>query len=143
MAQQRKNPYPRNNFSIVADYLEEIALLLANERGLFPITEENGGYQDIPITNKVAQSLSVPEKAVSASIFIEADAATTKKENIIRIKENGASPTTESGQLWGHKEKFHPAGKPLLEKLRFIGIQNDRTHYLRVQYYATGQDTVG
>ena len=139
MLGQQRNPYPRQNFAIVADYLEEIALILANERGFIPISEGDRGYEDIDVDNRGVQPLTVPELAVSASIFFEADPTATMKDMIVRFKENGTDPTTDSGQYYGHGDIFNPTGKNILDRLRFIGIERGKTTKLRVQYYATAQ----
>lgn len=140
MAEQKKNPYPRKNFTIIADYLEEIALILANERGLAPISEQDNGYEDIDVDDQDVKPLTVPDSAVSASIFFEADPSATNKDCIIRFKENGADPAIDSGQGWGHKDIFNPTGKDVLDNLKFIGVEAGKTHKLRVQYYATVQE---
>jgi hypothetical protein len=138
MAEQRKNPYPRKNFSIVADYLEEIALILGKERGLEPINDENG-YEDVKINGREAISLKVPENAVSASIYVEAEEPTKSKDIIIRFKENGDKPTSKSGQALEHKAILKPVGKNILDSLKFIGIEEKKKHTLRVQYYQSVQ----
>lgn len=139
MAEQKKNPYPRKNFAVVADYLEEIALILANERGLVPIDETENGYEDIDVDDQNVQQLTVPDDAVSASIFFEADPTATVKDIVVRFKENGADPATDSGQYYGHGDIFNPTGKNILDNLRFIGTEAGKTTKLRVQYYQTAQ----
>lgn len=142
MAFQGKNPYPRGNFAIIADYLEEIALILANERGLFPVSSEENGNQDIEVTATAVVSLDVPINAVSGSIFFEADPITlaTDREIIVRFNENGADPTKDTGRSWGHRDIFNPTGVEVLKNLRFIGVGTDKVHKLRIQFYQTAQE---
>ena len=139
MADQKKNPYPNLNSAIILDYLEQLVLLVSKEKGLVAISEANGGYEDLQINDAMAYALTVPVDAVSASIFFEADPTTADQSCIIRFKENGTDPTGNSGQGFGHKDIFNPAGKSTLDMLRFIGIEAGKTHTIRVQYFTTTQ----
>lgn len=129
----RGNPYPHRNFSQLEDFLEEITLLLSHEKGLNPISEAQGGYEDIVV------NADVPPEAVSGSLFFEIDETSSHRDIAIRFKENGSMPTATKGQGVGHKDIFNPRGKQLLEQLRFIGIEADKSHTIRVQYYKTSQ----
>jgi hypothetical protein len=139
MANQKKNPYPHNNFSILMDYVEELVLLSANERGLIPISEEDDGYQDLVVDHSEVKNLTVPDNAVSATIMVEADDSSTSKGRVIRYKKNGIDPTDSSGFGLGDNDIYEPAGKVNLDNLRFIGIEDGKSHTLRIQYYKTAQ----
>ena len=139
MANQKKNPYPHNNFSILMDYVEELVLLSANERGLIPISEEVDGYQDLVVDHSEVKNLTVPDDAVSATIMVEADDSSTSKGRVVRYKKNGTDPTDSSGFGLGDNDIYEPAGKVNLDNLRFIGIEDGKSHTLRIQYYKTAQ----
>ena len=139
MANQKKNPYPHSNFSILMDYVEELVLVSTNERGLVPIAEEDNGYEDLVVDHSEVKSLTVPDDAVSATIMIEADPSITEKGRVIRYKSNGTDPTDSSGFGLGDNDIYEPAGKLNLDNLRFIGIPDGKNHTLRVQYYKSAQ----
>ena len=141
MANQKKNPYPHNNFSILMDYVEELVLIAANERGLVPIAEEDEGYQDLVVDQSEAKSLTVPDEAVSATIMVEAAEGTASMKRVVRYKKNRADPTDSSGFGLGDNDIYEPAGKLNLDSLRFIGIEEGKSHTLRIQYYETAQKT--
>lgn len=142
MANQKKNPYPHGNFSILMDYVEELVLVSTNERGLVPIAEDDDGYQDLVVDHSEVKSLTVPDEAVSATIMVEADEEATSMKRVVRYKKNGTDPTDSSGFGLGDNDIYEPAGKANLDNLRFIGIEDSKSHTLRVQYYKTAQEIV-
>jgi len=73
MYNTKKSPYPHGNYATTEDFLEEIVLVLGNERGKNPILESKGGYEDITVDDTTIEPLTVPIGAVSATISIEAD----------------------------------------------------------------------
>jgi len=115
-------------------------LVTTNERGLVPISEEDGGYEDLVVDHSEVKNLTVPDEAVSATIMVEAanDAASMKR--VVRYKKNGTAPTDSSGFGLGDNDIYEPAGKANLESLGFIGIEDGKSHTLRVQYYKTAQE---
>lgn len=138
MSRQRKNPYPNRNFSVVADYLEELVLWNSGEKGRKPIEESENGYEDVAVTDQEAVSLTVPENAISGEIHVEAD----QSGNVlraIRYKMNGTAPTLSSGMILGDGDTIEVYGKENLEAFQVIGIEADKSHVLRVQYYQTIQ----
>ena len=139
MANQKKNPYPHSNFSILMDYMEELVLIAANERGLIPIAEEDDGYEDLVVDDSEVKNLTVPDNAVSATIMVEADESAASKVRVVRYKTNGTDPTDSSGFGLGDNDIYEPTGKTNLDNLRFIGIEDGKSHTLRIQYYKTAQ----
>ena len=124
---------------MVADYLEEIALLLSKERPLQPIPESEGGYEDISVDYRAVQKLTVPAEAVSALIVLEADENTRRPSTAIRYKFNGTPPTRTKGLSKGHMDTEHFVGFDTLNALGFISVEANRTHWVRVQYFRTTQ----
>ncbi len=135
----QKNPYPHQNIGILLNYIEELVLISAKERGLIPIPERQGGYQDLKVLSSKAQSLRIPEEAVSATIMVEADQTIFQKNRAIRFKENGAIPTSNSGFALGDNDIYTIVGKDNLTNFNVIGIEESKTHFLRIQYYKTAQ----
>ncbi|HEY9084014.1 MAG TPA: hypothetical protein VIN73_11820 [Vicingaceae bacterium] len=135
----KNNPYPHQNFASTEDYLEELILWTSGERGRIPIDENNGGYEDLEVDDTEAKTLTVPEAAVSAAVFFEVDASATNKARALRYKENGTAPTAASGQAFGDGDVLELFGKTSLTNFKVIGIEAEKTHTLRVQYYQTAQ----
>jgi hypothetical protein len=135
----KNNPYPHQNFASTEDYLEELILWTSGERGRIPIDEDNDGYEDLEVDDTEAKPLTVPEGAVSASVFFEVDASATNKLRALRYKENGTDPTANSGQAFGDGDVLELFGKTSLDNFKVIGIEAGKTHILRVQYYKTVQ----
>lgn len=135
----KNNPYPHQNFASTEDYLEELILWTSGERGRIPIDENNNGYEDLEVDDTEAKALTVPEGAVSASVFFEVDASATNKTRALRYKENGTGPTAASGQAFGDGDVLELFGKTSLDNFKIIGIEAGKTHTLRVQYYKTAQ----
>lgn len=135
----KNNPYPHQNFASTEDYLEELILWTSGERGRLPIEEANDGYEDLTVEDSEAKQLTVPDDAVSASIFFEVDASATNKARALRYKENGTAPTANSGQPFGDGDVLELFGKTSLDNFQVIGIEAGKSHVLRVQYYKTAQ----
>jgi len=131
------NPYPNGNSTTIADFLEQLVLLVSHEIGSIPITG-NEGYQDVPISNEVI-SLNVPENAVSATIFIEG--SNNSNNALIRYKENGGDPTVNSGFEFYHRDIIRRSGRETLKQIRIIGLSNDSNSFLRIQFDKTAQKT--
>lgn len=138
MSWQQKAPYPRGNSATILNYLEELVLISANERGLVPIQENEDGYEDINIAFAKAEKLNVPEQAVSAMIVVETEAS-AKNRRAIRFKENGSDPTSKSGIGLGDNDIYTIAGYLNLTQFRCIATEDNVTHTLRVQYYKSAQ----
>ena len=134
-----KNPYPHGNIGILLNYVEELVLINAKERGLIPIPEEQSGYQDLKVLSTKGQHLHVPEEAVSATIMVEADQTAFQKNRVIRFKENGTAPALNSGFALGDNDIYELIGKENLKNFSVIGIEESKTHFLRIQYYKTAQ----
>ncbi len=135
----KKNPYSHQNFAPTEDYLEELMLWTSGERGRIAIDEINNGYQDLTVDNTEMKSLTVPDDAVSASVFFEVDDTTITKARALRYKENGTAPTAISGQPLGDGDVLELFGKTILLNFKVIGIEAGKNHILRVQYYKTSQ----
>lgn len=135
----KKNPYPHQNFATTEDYLEELMLWTSGERGRIPIEETNDGYEDLTVDDTEAKSLSVPDNAVSATVFFEIDATATNKARAIRYKESGTAPTADSGLPFGDGDVLELFGKTSLDNFQVIGIETGKSHILRIQYYQTAQ----
>ena len=135
----KKNPYPHSNFARTEDYLEELLLWNSGERGRLTIPENENGYEDISVSHSEAKALTVPEKAVSAEIHIEADDTASKPSRVVRYKHNGTTPTSNSGKSLGDSDVIEVFGKANLDAFKVIGIENGKSHFLRVQYYKTVQ----
>lgn len=135
----KNNPYPNQNFASTEDYLEELMLWTSGERGRLPIDEANNGYEDLAVDDSEAKQLTVPDDAVSASIFFEVDTSASNKARALRYKENGTAPTANSGQPFGDGDVLELFGKTSLDNFQVIGIEAGKNHVLRVQYYKTAQ----
>ena len=135
----KQNPYPHQNFASTEDYLEELILWTSGERGRIPIDEGSGGYEDLEVDDSEPQALTIPENAVSASIFFEVDASAINKARALRYKENGTAPTANSGQAFGDGDVLELFGKTSLDNFKVIGIEAGKIHTLRIQYYKTTQ----
>ncbi|WP_010520485.1 hypothetical protein [Aquimarina agarivorans] len=139
MYRDQKTPYPRGNSATILNYLEELILINAKEQGQFPMAEEAGGYQDLEVSGMEVVQLTVPEFAVSALLIVEADVTAKILHRVIRFKENGALPTENSGFGLGDNDAYTIIGKQNLDQFRCIGIEADKKHFLRIQYYKTAQ----
>ena len=135
----KNNPYPNQNFASTEDYLEELMLWTSGERGRLPIDEANNGYEDLAVDDSEAKQLTVPDDAVSASIFFEVDTSASNKARALRYKENGTAPPANSGQPFGDGDVLELFGKTSLDNFQVIGIEAGKNHVLRVQYYKTAQ----
>lgn len=135
----KANPYPHQNFASTEDYLEELMLWTSGERGRIAIDEAGKGYEDLTVDDSQAKGLTVPDDAVSASIFFEVDGSATNKARALRYKENGTAPTANSGQSFGDGDVLELFGKSSLDNFQIIGIEADKSHTLRIQYYKTAQ----
>ncbi len=133
------NPYPNGNFATNLDFLEELILISSAERGKEPIDENDGGYQDIAIDGSSAGALTVPEDAISALIMIEADSSDPNISRVVRFKENGVVPTSNSGFGLGDNDVYTIVGKENLDRFRIVGITQTKEHMLRVQYFKSQQ----
>lgn len=139
MYREQKTPYPRGNSATILNYLEELILINSKEQGQFPISEDNQGYQDLEVMSTEAVKLSVPETAVSALVIVEADATSTRFNRVIRFKENGELPSAQSGFGLGDNDAYTIIGKQNLDNFNAIGMEADKKHMLRIQYYQTAQ----
>ena len=135
----KKNPYPHQNFAQTEDYLEELMLWTSGERGRVAIDEASNGYEDLTVDDSEAKGLTVPDIAVSASVFFEVDGSATNKARALRYKENGTAPTATSGQSFGDGDVLELFGKTSLDNFQVIGIEVGKSHILRIQYYKTSQ----
>lgn len=63
----------------------------------------------------------------------------TDSSAVLRFKENGSAPSINSGFGLGNQDIFELAGSENLKKFKVIGIQNNATPVLRVQFYKTAQ----
>ena len=135
----KRNPYPRNNFARTEDYLEELVLQVSGERGRVAISEEENGYQDLNVNNAGPKSLTVPERTVSAEIHVEADPTSAIATRAIRYKHNGSAPASSSGMALGNGDVIEVFGKDNLDQFMAIGIETGKSHWLRIQYYASAQ----
>ena len=120
----KKNPYPHQNFAQTEDYLEELMLWTSGERGRVAIDEASNGYEDLTVDDSEAKGLTVPDIAISASVFFEVD---------------GTAPTATSGQSFGDGDVLELFGKTSLDNFQVIGIEAGKSHILRIQYYKTSQ----
>ncbi len=135
----KKNPYPHDNYARTEDFLEELILWGSGERGRIPIPENEDGFEELTVDHSEAQSLKVPDDAVSAEIHIEADSTTTNPRHAVRYKQNGTDPTKSSGMRLGDEDIIEVYGKANLDNFKAIGIENGKSHTLQIQYYKTAQ----
>ena len=138
-----KNAYRRRNMNVLSDYLEELILLVAGETGQQVIEESNGGFQKITVDSTQVKSLSIPSDAVSATLQLEADATTTNKQKVIRVKYAGTSPTLTEGFVYEDGIIIPLAGRDNLQKIRVIGLEAGKQHTLWVQYYRSAGNNSG
>ncbi len=137
----KANPYPHQNFAPTEDFLEELMLWTSGERGRIAIDEAGNGYEDLTVDDTEAKGLTVPDNAVSASVFFEIADSATNKARALRYKENGTYPTANSGQPFGDGDVLELFGKSSLDNFKIIGIEAGKSHILRIQYYKTAQAT--
>ena len=137
----KANPYPHQNFAPTEDFLEELMLWTSGERGRIAIDEAGNGYEDLTVNDTEEKGLTVPDNAVSASVFFEIDDSATNKARALRYKENGTAPTANSGQPFGDGDVLELFGKSSLDNFKIIGIEAGKSHVLRIQYYKTAQAT--
>lgn len=138
MFNTQHNPYPNGNFATTEDILEEIALVISEEKSRQPISETNGGFENVTVNDTAVVNLTIPTDAISADISVEADATALSKAKVIRFKENGSNPSTSSGFPFG-EGIFKVIGKNNLNNFKIIGIEAGKSHTLQVQYYKTVQ----
>ena len=96
------------------------------------------GYQDLDIDSIYAMGLNYPDKAVYASIIVEADPTTIDKTRVIRFREHdwGSNlPTASSGIPLGHLSTYKVMGKHNLRNFQAISVEENKIHTLRIQYY--------
>ena len=138
----KNNPYPHNNFASTEDYLEELILWTSGEHGRITIPENEGGYEDLSVSDTLAVSLTVPVTATSATVFFEADESADNKARAVRVKDNGTEPTSSSGFAFGEGDFLEIYGQARMTAFRAIGLEAGKTQTLRVQYYRTFQKQV-
>ena len=63
----------------------------------------------------------------------------TDSSAVVRFKENGASPSINSGFGLGNQDIFELVGEKNLRKFKVVGIQENATPVLRIQFYKTAQ----
>ena len=63
----------------------------------------------------------------------------TDSSAVLRFKENGSLPTLSSGFGLGNQDIFELVGTENLNNFRVIGIQQNSTPVLRIQFYKTAQ----
>lgn len=139
MERLQKSPFPRGNTADILNYLEQLILVSSQEEGYFPISEENGGYQDVEIKSIEAIGLVVPDRAVSAVLIIEVAPGSSMLYRAVRFKENGTAPTANSGFALGDNDIYSIVGRQNLERFKMIGIESEKTHLGRIQYFETNQ----
>ena len=133
-------PYKHGNYAVTEDFLEEIVLVLSGEVGQQPIPEADGGYENIEIAATEVKSFTVPEEAVAARMYVRADPSATDKTEIINYKENGSDPTASTGFPYADKDYREIYGRNILLQTKMIGIEQDKTHTVRIQYFKTAQN---
>lgn len=138
MINQKENPYPNGNFSIVADYLEELIKVTSGDDGAVPIPESENGYEEIDFGGGGAAKLNIPPLAVSAEVTVES-ATEIQSDIVVRYKENGSDPTAFSGIGLGHKQTHKVANRCLLNIFRVIPANPTFDLFVRVQYFTTDQ----
>lgn len=138
---QDNNQYPNGNFILQLDYLQELIFSAYGEKGRSPIPEEEGGYQDLLFNGSEDVSLAIPEKAVSATVFVEADLLQHPPESafVFRFKENGTTPTLESGFPLANGDVYEVNGRQSLLNFRAIPLFQGN-HFLRIQYYQSNRN---
>ena len=63
----------------------------------------------------------------------------TNSSVVLRFKENGSSPSINSGFGLANQDIFELVGSENLKKFRVIGVQENGTPVLRIQFYKTAQ----
>ncbi|QKX04121.1 hypothetical protein HN014_04105 [Aquimarina sp. TRL1] len=63
----------------------------------------------------------------------------TDSSAVVRFKENGSSPSINSGFGLGNQDIFELVGKENLKRFKVIGVQDNGTPILRIQFYKTAQ----
>ena len=139
----QKNAYRRRNMNVLTDYLEELVLLVSGELGQEVISEEEGGFEKIEVSDSEAVSLAVPENAVAATLQLESNDAVVNKQKVIRVKMNGADPDAATGFVYEDGVIIPVASYDGLQKFRVIGIDPGMIHTLWVQYYRSAGNQSG
>ena len=96
------------------------------------------GYEDLPIYSMYPNGLSYPDKTAYALVIVEADASTSNKAQVMWFREfdsQNIPPTALSGMPLGHLSIYEVKGAHNLAHFQAIGIEPNKVHTLRIQYF--------
>lgn len=135
-----KNPYPNGNYTVTDDFLEQLILLTSGEVGRCPISEADGGYEDLSVEAEETIPLTVPAEAVAATIAVEVNTPNvTIPLRVARYKINGEPPTEISGFALGDTTILELYGRESLLNFLVMGIAEELVVDFRVQYYKSAK----
>jgi hypothetical protein len=93
-------------------------------------------YRDILVLSNVAKLLDPPADAQYALFVVEADVTSDDKQRAIRISESiETAPTATSGIPLRDLSVYEVKGRKNMESFSAIGIESEKEHWLRVQFY--------
>lgn len=92
-----------------------------------------------PDPDETGSIAALTKERVSKQPTTSIELPATDSSAVLRFKENGSNPSINSGFGLGNQDIFELVGTENLKRFRVIGIQNDGTPVLRIQFYKTAQ----
>lgn len=94
---------------------------------------------DDPDDDPIESIAAIPTRKQIVSVVKDGNTMLTNNTVIMRFKENGASPTINSGFGLGNQDIFELVGAENLKQFKAMGVQKNGTPVLRIQFYKTAQ----
>lgn len=93
------------------------------------------GDEKLDVTDLTAVSLTVPARATSAIITVEASTSAATTAKVVRFRESGDTATDSIGTPLGDLDTYECLGPEALANFSIIGIEAGKTHTLNINYY--------
>jgi hypothetical protein len=93
-------------------------------------------YKEMLVSSSVPIALDPPVDAHYALVVVEADPENEDKQKAIRITESSDfPPSATSGIPLGNLSVYEVKGRKNMESFSAIGIESEKEHWLRIQFY--------
>lgn len=94
------------------------------------------GYDELEISDSGTSMLTPPKGTAYALLVVESDSSATEKSKVVRFTEDENNiPTSSLGMPLGDLSVYEVKGAKNLAAFKVIGIENGKTHKIRVQYF--------
>ncbi|WP_035085306.1 hypothetical protein [Aquimarina latercula] len=113
---------------------EAVSATLMVEEGIVTIITD----PDPDETESIVATVEVDKSKRSLALNLN-ELSCTNSSAVIRFKENGSQPSINSGFGLGNGDIFELVGATNLKNFRAIGVQQNATPVIRIQFYKTAQ----